>query len=122
MEKREGLWVGIEWDDAFRGKHNGSLNNVCYFETAEGEKSGSFVPVTKFHPGCELVKALLGRYSNFGEDAYDEEDMFVSTVSNKSKRIELVGLNKIEKRQKNIQLLKTVDLSGACIARTVTLS
>ena len=26
-----GNWVGIEWDDSSRGKHDGSKNGVSYF-------------------------------------------------------------------------------------------
>lgn len=26
-------WLGVEWDDASRGKHDGSVNNVRYFQT-----------------------------------------------------------------------------------------
>lgn len=27
----ESIWVGIEWDDSSRGKHNGIHNGVRYF-------------------------------------------------------------------------------------------
>ena len=26
-----GVWLGVEWDDASRGKHSGTHNGVCYF-------------------------------------------------------------------------------------------
>lgn len=26
-----GVWVGVEWDDAKRGKHSGSYNGIQYF-------------------------------------------------------------------------------------------
>lgn len=28
----KGLWLGIDWDDATRGKHNGLYNGVEYFK------------------------------------------------------------------------------------------
>ncbi len=28
-----GTWLGVEWDDASRGKHDGSKDGVRYFET-----------------------------------------------------------------------------------------
>lgn len=28
----EGIWLGIDWDDSDRGKHNGSVNNLLYFK------------------------------------------------------------------------------------------
>ena len=117
IQNREGVWVGIEWDDEHRGKHNGVVNNQRYFETKGNTLSGSFVPAERFRLGYDLVTALRTRYDD--ENAYDEEDMFVSTTSNKSKRIELVGLTKIENYQKNTQHLRAVDLSGSCISQTV---
>jgi hypothetical protein len=27
----KGIWIGVEWDDASRGKHSGTRDNVCYF-------------------------------------------------------------------------------------------
>lgn len=31
-----GEWVGVEWDDTSRGKHNGSYEGVKYFECGSG--------------------------------------------------------------------------------------
>ena len=90
-----------------------------YFHTHGDESSGSFVPLEKFSQGSDLVKALKSRYAALGEEGYDDEDMFVSTTSNKSKRVELVGLNKIENRQKRTELLTAVDLSGGGISQLV---
>lgn len=30
---QNGIWLGIEWDDPNRGKHDGSYNGVSYFQT-----------------------------------------------------------------------------------------
>ena len=29
---KPGTWLGVEWDDANRGKHNGTYGDVVYFE------------------------------------------------------------------------------------------
>lgn len=29
----KGTWLGIEWDDPSRGKHNGTYNGHSYFKT-----------------------------------------------------------------------------------------
>lgn len=29
----QGMWIGVEWDDPDRGKHNGSVNGIHYFKT-----------------------------------------------------------------------------------------
>lgn len=33
VEGHDGLWIGIEWDDPTRGRHNGTVNGQFYFET-----------------------------------------------------------------------------------------
>ena len=29
----EGVWIGVEWDDEGRGRHDGTVNGVQYFHT-----------------------------------------------------------------------------------------
>ncbi|VDM67084.1 unnamed protein product [Strongylus vulgaris] len=29
-----GVWVGVEWDDPSRGKHDGLVNGIRYFTTS----------------------------------------------------------------------------------------
>lgn len=31
VKNTKGDWLGVEWDDAARGKHNGSANGESYF-------------------------------------------------------------------------------------------
>ena len=38
-----GLWLGVEWDDPARGKHNGSKDGVQYFH-------------------CSYVQPIFGRF------------------------------------------------------------
>lgn len=33
VEGHDGLWIGIEWDDPMRGRHNGTVKGHFYFET-----------------------------------------------------------------------------------------
>ena len=32
VEDTKGVWLGVEWDDPSRGKHDGSHSGVRYFE------------------------------------------------------------------------------------------
>jgi hypothetical protein len=36
-------WMGVQWDDADRGKHDGVVKGKRYFETSDGLASASFV-------------------------------------------------------------------------------
>lgn len=57
VEGQEGLWIGLEWDDASRGKHDGSLNGRQYFQ-CEQAGAGSFVRASKFQPAADFGQSL----------------------------------------------------------------
>ena len=60
------IWVGVEWDDGTRGKHDGSVvddatgERVRYFRC--GATAGSFVKPSKVDGGVGLVAALRAKY------------------------------------------------------------
>lgn len=56
-----GLWYGIDWDDAERGKHNGSVKGERYFE-ASSDTSGSFVRPNKISPSISCADAIRKYY------------------------------------------------------------
>ena len=41
VEGTKGDWLGVEWDETGRGKHDGSHNGVRYFECRSGTNSSS---------------------------------------------------------------------------------
>ncbi|XP_046677413.1 tubulin-specific chaperone E-like [Homalodisca vitripennis] len=59
----QGLWLGVEWDDPSRGKHNGSHNGVHYFHTSH-PTSGSFIRIEKADFGRSCVSAIQERYGS----------------------------------------------------------
>ncbi|KAK5975931.1 hypothetical protein GCK32_002409, partial [Trichostrongylus colubriformis] len=100
-----GVWVGVEWDNPDRGKHNGSVSGVRYFETSSA-KGGSLVHIQNVEPGVDLLTAILNRYAN----AVDENVFVVST-----KAVELVGMHSTSKKQSNIYELKHIVLESCCV-------
>ncbi|KRX25059.1 Tubulin-specific chaperone E [Trichinella nelsoni] len=52
----DGEWLGIEWDEKSRGKHDGTYQNVRYFETS-APQSGSFMRPNTVEYGCSFVEA-----------------------------------------------------------------
>jgi hypothetical protein len=58
---RPGIWLGVEWDDASRGKHDGAHSDGVRYFTARGPTAASFVSgpcswaVTTFILSCPLV-------------------------------------------------------------------
>ncbi|XP_068624457.1 tubulin-specific chaperone E [Battus philenor] len=104
----KGIWYGVEWDDASRGKHDGFVDNVQYFKTTK-PNSGSFVRPNKISPFRTCADAIRKYYG-------DREDETVAahrrTVINEWKRemgapfIEMVGFEKIHQKQKFDRLLE----------------
>lgn len=42
LPNTSGIWLGIDWDDSSRGRHDGTFNGIRYFKT-HSFNSGSFV-------------------------------------------------------------------------------
>ena len=88
-------WVGVEWDDHTRGKHDGWLAGVGggerYFSCEMG--AGSFVKAQKLQLSRDFVEVMRERYDHGGE----EESVInsVGTLRGKSKPIILVGMDKV---------------------------
>ena len=60
----EGEWVGVEFDTAGRGKHDGVHQGVRYFacSAAAGAQAAAFVRPHKLRRGVTLLEALVTKY------------------------------------------------------------
>ncbi|XP_023255213.1 tubulin-specific chaperone E isoform X2 [Seriola lalandi dorsalis] len=67
-----GLWLGVEWDDPDRGKHDGSHEGVQYF-TCSHTKGGSFVRPAKASFGVDYLAAVRQVYQVDTEEVLSEE-------------------------------------------------
>lgn len=102
-KNKEEVWLGVEWDDNKRGKHDGSCVDDAgimhrYFDCAFG--AGSFVKMSKVTTGRSLVEALQDRYVSLDAPVIAEEnsklpDAFVTTSKGNQKSIEFYGEKKI---------------------------
>jgi tubulin-specific chaperone E len=54
-------WLGVDWDDADRGRHDGTHQGVRYF-VSRYPTSGSFVRPNKVTTGVSLLEAIDMRY------------------------------------------------------------
>ncbi|XP_030627219.1 tubulin-specific chaperone E [Chanos chanos] len=104
-----GLWLGIEWDNPERGKHDGTHEGVCYF-TCRHPTGGSFVRPKKVSFGVDYVTALRQRYETELDQIIGEE------VKISTKTVELVGFEAVSQKQRVENLtevaLRRCDVSG----------
>lgn len=100
-------WIGVEWDDSSRGKHDGSCLDDegvfhRYFECVFG--AGSFVKRTKLITGKSFLDVLFEKYIQTSEESKapnneDAGEQYALTSTGKQKPIEFVGEENIRKWQ-----------------------
>uniref|UniRef100_A0A8C2AFX9 Tubulin-specific chaperone E n=1 Tax=Cyprinus carpio TaxID=7962 RepID=A0A8C2AFX9_CYPCA len=94
-----GLWLGVEWDDPERGKHDGSHEGVRYF-TCRHPTGGSFVRPKKASFGVDYVTALKQRYEVELQEVIGEE------LKISSRTVMMVGF------EDRLSVAQSLDLSG----------
>lgn len=108
----KGVWLGIDWDDATRGKHDGCVKGKKYF-AASGPRSGSFVRPNAVNKGRPLLEAVKEKYQQWTSA---DENAFLGHLVG-SKEIEFVGMDKVEFKQSNLARLREVVVDGMCVSR-----
>jgi tubulin-specific chaperone E len=98
----EDTWLGIEWDNPTRGKHDGSCvdaNNVLHRYFVCQSTAGSFVKPNKISKGVTFIEALHEKYVGLDAPQIAPDDVFpeafVATSKGVLKNIEFVGEQKI---------------------------
>ncbi|CAE7012373.1 hypothetical protein CFE70_002213 [Pyrenophora teres f. teres 0-1] len=122
-----GPWLGVEWDDPTRGKHDGSHNGTRYFTCLHTSPTcASFIrPTRKPDPTRSFVQALKHKYaSEQEEEDFRDPDVHVvfnhqppKTVSFNGKPAEEIGFDKIRKQLAQLEELKIIILDGLCMVR-----
>uniref|UniRef100_A0A8C8GL89 Tubulin-specific chaperone E n=1 Tax=Oncorhynchus tshawytscha TaxID=74940 RepID=A0A8C8GL89_ONCTS len=92
-----GLWLGVEWDNPDRGKHNGSHEGVHYF-TCRHPKGGSFVRPKKASFGVDYLTAIRRRYEMEVQQVLGEE------IQISMRTVEMVGFEAISEKQNHNRL------------------
>ncbi|KAJ8974188.1 hypothetical protein NQ317_004867 [Molorchus minor] len=112
VEGHPGVWLGIDWDDIDRGKHNGTVNGVHYFST-RCPKSGSFLRREKVNFGQSLAVAIRFRYGEREDELtakIKEQQLLKFQQSINAPFLELVGFDKVADRQSNFNSLEIVNV------------
>ncbi|XXG93873.1 hypothetical protein Hte_000122 [Hypoxylon texense] len=105
-----GSWLGVEWDDPTRGKHDGSHKGVRYFTCkSKSATAASFVrPTRPADKPQSFVAAVTEKYAS--------ELAKTSVIKFSNKVAEEVGFDKIQRKQAQLSELKVVIVDGAKIA------
>ncbi|XP_017291159.1 tubulin-specific chaperone E [Kryptolebias marmoratus] len=88
-----GLWLGVEWDNPERGKHDGSHGGVKYF-TCRHPKGGSFVRPGKASFGVDFLTAFRQTYE------FNTEEVLSEKITISSKKLKWFGVK--ERRFENL--------------------
>ncbi|GIZ40872.1 hypothetical protein CKM354_000419300 [Cercospora kikuchii] len=99
VQNKSGEWLGVEWDDTARGKHNGTHEGVKYFECkSNSPTTASFLrPNQPWDKSRTFYQALHEKYMS------DDASNLGATVYFSTKQAEEVGFQKFAKRQAALQ-------------------
>ncbi|XP_075851595.1 tubulin-specific chaperone E isoform X2 [Microcebus murinus] len=107
-----GCWLGVEWDNPERGKHDGSHEGTVYFKCRH-PTGGSFVRPNKVNFGIDFLTAVKNRYVL--EDG-PEEDGKEQIVIIGSKPVETIGFDSVIKQQSQLSKLQDISLRNCAVS------
>ncbi|KAK3329302.1 hypothetical protein B0H66DRAFT_585817 [Apodospora peruviana] len=114
VEGTKGTWLGVEWDDPSRGKHDGHHKGVRYFSCkSKSPTAASFVrPARPVDPPQDFLSALQLKYVTPDDGPVAPGRPIVIS----GKVAEEIGFDKIRRQQGQLTELKIVILDGARVA------
>ncbi|KAF6764015.1 hypothetical protein DFP72DRAFT_1137168, partial [Ephemerocybe angulata] len=115
VENTSGTWLGIEWDDSDRGKHDGAKDGKRYF-SCRFPTAGSFIrPSSNVRSGISFLEALSEKYIDQLHGTSSQETVVLGS-SLGSIQVEAVGLDKVRSNLSRLERLKVVSLDGTRVA------
>ncbi|KAK4215275.1 hypothetical protein QBC37DRAFT_472191 [Rhypophila decipiens] len=112
-----GVWLGVEWDDPSRGKHDGQHKGVRYFSCkSKSPTAASFVRPTRAADATQVfIPALKQKYASEATQDHGS-GLTAKPIVISGKVAEEVGFDKIRRQQAQLSELKIVILDGARMA------
>ncbi|XP_034940135.1 tubulin-specific chaperone E [Chelonus insularis] len=112
-----GMWLGIDWDESDRGKHNGTYHGIEYFKTRY-PTSGSFVRPGKVKTGVSCPESIKNRYGLIDDELAGVEPENVTSLKKEINApfLEMVGFSKVNKKQSTFNKLKIVWLRDQLVS------
>lgn len=109
-----GLWLGIEWDDAVRGKHDGCIADVRYFSTAT-PTAGSMIRPGRLAARCSLRTAIESRYILTADHQLDDRLLAATQRKLRAAIFEIVGMDKVKEKQSHWDGLRCVAVPNSSV-------
>ncbi|XP_048453176.1 tubulin-specific chaperone E-like [Rhincodon typus] len=106
-----GVWLGVEWDNPERGKHNGTHEGVQYFQCSH-PTGGSFIRPQKANFGVDFLTAVRDRYGQEGNQGI--QDCRGNPLRWGKKPIEFLGSQDVKQRWFDALLI--VSVSGCQVS------
>lgn len=126
------IWLGIQWDNPTRGRHNGTVQGYQYFVCDDGLNSGSLLKVDKANFGMTIYNGILLRYfhdqvqeattekgvavNDKGITVEYDEEAYFETVRKFKKKVEFLGFDKIWKKINDLKNLQELSLPDCKIS------
>nr|XP_028579901.1 geranylgeranyl pyrophosphate synthase isoform X1 [Podarcis muralis]XP_028579902.1 geranylgeranyl pyrophosphate synthase isoform X1 [Podarcis muralis] len=109
-----GFWLGVEWDNPEKGKHNGSHEGIQYFRCRH-PTGGSFIRPSKANFGVDFLSAVKKQYG-LNEDEKDAEGGTQSSLAFGSKIVETVGFDSIKEKQMQLNTLTDISVDECAVS------
>ncbi|KAL7293924.1 hypothetical protein TKK_0012654 [Trichogramma kaykai] len=112
-----GEWLGIDWDDHTRGKHNGIYEGIKYFETWH-RTSGSFIRPAKANCGFSCPEVIKSRYGFVDDElaGIDRDTIASVQKSFNAPFVEMVGFSEVNRKQSTFDQLRVVCLRDKLVS------
>jgi tubulin-specific chaperone E len=112
LPTQEGDWLGVEWDDPNRGKHDGQYKGRRLFSTSStSPSSASFIrPARMADRSRTFLEAL--RYKYAGDGVQQTPSATEQTIEISGKVVQEIGFERIREQQAVLFDLKIVVLDG----------
>ncbi|XP_037366286.1 tubulin-specific chaperone E isoform X2 [Talpa occidentalis] len=106
-----GVWLGVEWDNPERGKHDGSHEGTVYFKCRH-PTGGSFIRPNKVNFGVDFLTAIKNRYV-LEDEPEENGNKQIATIGKKP--VETVGFDSVIKYQSQLSKLREISLRNCAV-------
>ncbi|KAG7448214.1 uncharacterized protein BT62DRAFT_1059403 [Guyanagaster necrorhizus] len=112
----KGTWLGVEWDNPERGKHDGVKDGTRFF-SCRISNSGSFIrPSSNVSYGRSFLEALQSKYIELPHGSESMEKVILGS-SRGAIEIEAVNLDKIRQKFSNLDRLREISLDNELVCK-----